>query len=700
MSDPNVSPPRSWGHSTIQTACPLDCPDSCTLAVTVERGRIVSIDAGAAGPSTGGFICGKVRQFDRRVYGTERLLHPLVRRGPKGRGQFERVTWDEALDLVVQKLAEARDRFGAESVLPYYYGGSNGLLTSDLEDARFFRRFGASRLARTVCAAPTGTAARAMYGAMGGVAYDDYAAARLIVVWGCNASASGIHLVSHIKAAQKKGARLVVIDPRRTPLARLADLHLPVRPGTDLPVALAVIGELFARGWADSGFLADHTDGGEQLRADAEAWPIARAAEEAGIDPDALGTFAEWYGTTSPAVIRCGWGQERNRNGGGASLAIMALPAVGGKFGVRGGGYTMSNSSVWGINAEHLIATPAPDTRVVNMNQLGRALTEYDDPPVAALFVYNCNPVASVPDQNRIRRGLSREDLFTIVHEQVMTDTALYADVLLPATTFLEHYDIAKGYGAYHLQLVQPAITPVAESRSNHDVFRELGTRLGLVEADGRVPSSDRAGMDLRSGDADASVDALGDIGALMETAGRLPDDLAGPLLAGGTSVPPAGPTPVQFVDVRPGTPNGRVQLYPSDLAPDGKPYAYVAHPPTDAHPLTLISPASEHTVNSTLGELRPGVAKLKMHPDDAHARMIAEGDAVRLFNGRGEVQCEVSVTPETRPGTVALPKGLWARSTFNGSTATALAPDTLTTIGGGACFNDTRVQVELLGRH
>jgi anaerobic selenocysteine-containing dehydrogenase len=700
MADPKVTPPRSWGRSTIQTACPLDCPDSCSLAVTVERGRLVSIEPGTAAPGTGDVICGKVRQFDRRVYGSARITHPSIRTGPKGHGHFERVTWHEALDLIVQQLTAARDRFGAESVLPYYYGGSNGLLTSDLEDARFFRRFGASRLARTVCAAPTGAAARAMYGPMGGVAYDDYAAARLIVIWGCNASASGLHLVSHVKRAQKAGARLVVIDPRRTPLARVADLHLPVRPGTDLAVALAVIGELFARGWADRAFLAAHTDGADQLRRAAEAWPIARAADEAAIDPGALATFAEWYGTSTPAVIRCGWGQERNRNGGGASLAIMALPAVGGKFGVRGGGYTMSNSSVWGITADRLIDTPAPDTRVVNMNQLGRALTEYRDPPVAALFVYNCNPVATVPDQNRVRQGLAREDLFTIVHEQVMTDTALFADVVLPATTFLEHYDLAKGYGAYHLQLVQPAITPVGESRSNHDLFRDLGLRMGLIEADGTRPAEDRAGPDLGPDESEAGQDTLGDIGALLDAASRLPADLVGPLLAGKNGVPPTGATPVQFVDVYPATPNGRVQLHPSGVAPDGDPYGYEPDPATDAHPLALISPASAHTISSTLGELRPGIAKLKMHPDDAHARSIAEGDAVRVFNERGEVQCEVSVTPETRPGTVVLPKGLWARSTFNGATANALVPDTLTTIGGGACFNDARVQVELFGRH
>jgi anaerobic selenocysteine-containing dehydrogenase len=678
MPEFEVAPPRSWGRSTVHTACPLDCPDSCSLDVTVERGRITKIDAGPNAPSTNGYICGKVRGFGRRVYHETRLMHPAVRRGRKGRADFERVTWDEALDLIASKMVDARDRFGAESVLPYHYGGSNGILTNDLEDARLFRRFGASRLARTLCAAPTGAAATAMYGKMAGVAYDDYEHARLIVIWGCNPSASGIHLVSHIKRAQKNGARLVVIDPRRTPLARQADLHLAVQPGADLPLALAVLRDLFERDHADLAFLSAHATGVEELRAAAAPWTIERAALEAGVPAADLAQFADWYGTIAPAVIRCGWGQERNRNGGSATLAILALPAVGGKFGVRGGGYTMSNSGAWGITAEPLIGVPAPQTRTVNMNHLGRALTEYTDPPVSVLFVYNCNPLATAPDQNRVREGLQREDLFTVVHEQLMTDTAEYADVLLPATTFLEHYDIAKGYGAYHLHLVQPVIAPVGESRSNHDVFRALGQRLGLVEG----------------------PDELGEAGALMETATQLPNDLGPALLEQRLVNGPGGGRPIQFVDVMPKTPDARVHLFPSSLESRAGLYAYESDPATTDYPLSLISPASEHTVSSTLGELRPGIARVKVHPADAQARAIGDGDAVRLFNALGEVHCEADVTPEIRPGTLSLPKGLWAKSTFNGATSNALVPDTLTDIAGGACFNDARVQIELLARH
>jgi anaerobic selenocysteine-containing dehydrogenase len=677
MADTNIAPPRSWGHSTVDTACPLDCPDCCSLAVTVERGRITKIDGSRRAASTDGYICGKVRRFDRRVYGEDRVLFPLVRKGAKGRSDFARVTWDEALDLIVARMREARDRSGAESILPFHYGGSNGVLTNDLEDARFFRRFGASRLARTVCAAPTGAAATAMYGKMAGVAYPDYEEARLIIVWGCNPSATGIHLVSHIKRAQKQGARLVVIDPRRTPLARHADLHLPVRPGADLPIALALIRDLFSTGRADSAFLAAHALGADELRAAAEPWTLARAAAEAGVDLQALQTLADWYGTIHPAVIRCGWGQERNRNGGGATMAILALPAVAGKFGRRGGGYSMSNSAAWGITAERLIDVPQTSARVVNMNHLGRVLTDPAmTPPVHVLFVYNCNPLATMPDQNRVRAGLARDDLFTVVHEQSMTDTTAFADVVLPATTFLEHYDVAKGYGAYHLHLVQPVIAPVGEARSNQDLFRELGVRLGQAEAD-----------------------ELGEPGALMDAASRMPEAIAGPLMNEGRPPAPGDGRPIQFVDVMPKTADGKVHLFPA-IAESRPLYHYAGDPATDDYPLALISPASEHTISSTLAELRPGIAKVKIHPADALARVIADGDSVRIFNALGEVHCEATVTPEVREGTLALPKGLWARSTFNGATATALVPDALTDLAGGACFNDARVQIEVLGRH
>jgi anaerobic selenocysteine-containing dehydrogenase len=668
---------ESWGRSTVQTACPLDCPDSCTLHVTVEKGRIVKIDGGGTNPATRDFICAKVRRFADRVYGDDRLLYPAIRKGAKGLGVFTRVDWNEALDHIARKMMEIRDRWGAEAILPYSYGGSNGLLTQDTTDATLFRAFGTSRLARTVCAAPTGAANQALYGKMASVAYADYPQARLIILWGVNPAASGIHLIPFLKEAREAGAKMVVVDPRATSLARQADIHLQPRTGTDLPLALAIHNYLFERGLADRQFLAEHARGAEELRARAAEWSIARAAEVAGIDPALLEQVAELYAKTSPALVRCGWGLERNRNGGSAAAAILALPAVAGKFGVRGGGFSMSNSTAWGIKAALWNDTPEPPTRIVNMNHLGRALLEYKDPPVQMLFVYNCNPLVTVPDQNRVMLGLQRDDLFTVVCEQVFTDTCRYADVLLPATTFLENYDIAKGYGPITLQLVRPVIQPVGEARPNPEVFSDLASRLDI-------------------GDAEEEIDTL------LRVTGRFPGNVGSELMETGNATPPFGGAPIQFVDVFPITPDKKVDLFPEALAtqaPAGL-YGYQPDPATDRFPLALISPASEKTVSSTLGELRERPGMLQMHPQDAAARGLSHEDPVRIYNELGEVHCPVAISVDIRPGTVCLPKGLWRKSTYNGSTGTALVPDTLTDLGGGACFNDARVEVVLLGRH
>lgn len=667
------SPSPLAPEHTVETVCPLDCPDSCSLQVTLQNGRITAIDGSTANPVTGGYICAKVRRFGERVYGADRLLHPAVRRGPKEHGRFERVSWEDALALVAMKLREACDTWGGESILPYSYGGSNGLLTQDTSDALLFRRLGASRLARTVCAAPTGVANAALYGKMPSVTYEDFPEARLIIVWGANPSASGIHLVPYIREAQRRGARLVVVDPRTTALARQADLHIALRPGTDLPVALAIHRHLFENGLADQAFLAAHTRHADRLHEKAAPWAFERAGAEAGVDPQALATMAQWYAESAPAVIRCGWGQERNRNGGNSSLAILALPAVAGKFGVRGGGYAMSNTSAWGIERTWISARE-PRTRVVNMNQLGRVLTE-GDPPVKVLFVYNSNAAVTSPDQARVLRGLARADLFTVVFEQVMTDTAHFADVVLPATTFLEGYDIARAYGPIALRLGQPVIEAVGEARSNADVFGDLLRLMELHDA----------------------RDAQGELEEMLDVIAHLPAAVGDELRERGAAVPPHGGRPIQFVDVFPRTPDGIVDLFPEALdreSPAGL-YGYQPDPATPEFPLVLISPASERTISSTLAELSRPEPRLLLHPDDASARAIAEGDAVRIFNTLGEVRCRAQVGAWIRPGTVSLAKGLWRRHTANGFTANALAPDTLTDLGGGACFNDARVQVE-----
>ena len=664
----------TWGRSTIDTACPLDCPDSCSLSVSVERGKVVSIDGSTREPETAGFICGKVRRFGERVYGEDRLHHAGVRKGAKGHGRFRKVSFEQALDTIAQRMKAIRNDHGAEAILPFSYGGSNGLVSQDTTDAQLFRQFGTSRLARTVCAAPTTAVNQALYGRMPGVSYSDYRQARLIVIWGANPSVSAIHLVPHVKAAQACGAALVVVDPRRTGLAKLADIHLQVRPGTDVAVALALHRFLFENGFEDESFLADYTRGSERLRERAADWTLERAATVAHVGRDALEEFAELYAERSPAVIRCGWGLERNRNGGNAAMAVLALPAVAGKFGVRGGGFSMSNSGSWTIDEDQLVGAEEPATRVVNMNQLGRALTELDDPPIKMLFIYNCNPAVTMPDQNRVLEGLKREDLFTVVFDQVLTDTARWADVVLPATTFLEHYDVAKAYGPIGLQLVQPVIEPVGDSRPNVEVFGDLARRLGL--------------------DVTRSLET--DPEAVMHVAAALKESVRDSLLSTGIAEPECPAQPIQFVDVFPRTPDGKIDLFPDALdreAPAGI-YVFQGETGADPHPLILLSPASERTITSTLGELSVRLAALQVHPDDAHARDIRNDDTVRVFNALGEVLCLARVSPDVKPGTLSLPKGLWQKSTMNGSTANALVDDSSTDIGGGACFNDVRVDV------
>ncbi|MDH4064938.1 MAG: molybdopterin-dependent oxidoreductase, partial [Acidobacteriota bacterium] len=581
--------------------------------------------------------------------------------------------WDRALDTVADHLRSTAERHGGEAILPLCYGGSNGLLTQDYADAILFGRLGASRLLRTVCAAPTGAANMGLYGKMTSVVYQDYPEARLILVWGVNPGVSGIHLMPYLKEAREAGATLVVIDPRATTIARQADVHLAVKPGTDLAVALAMHRYLFEEGIADQAFLAAHATGTDALRERARPWTFDRAAEVSGVPAVQLRQVAELYAHTNPALVKCGWGLERNRNGGSAAAAVLALPTVGGKFGVRGGGYSMSNSASWGLERTWL-RDREPSTRAVNMNHVGRELTSPSGAPIRSLFVYNCNPAATLPDQARVIEGLQREDLFTVVFDQVLTDTATYADVVLPATTFFEHYDYAKAYGPLSLQLARPVIEPVGESRSNTDVFMDLVRRLGLARDD----------------------DPEDDLDAMLATLAGVPPTIGDQIRENGRAEPPFGGRPVQFVDVFPQTPDRKVHLCPPALdaeAPLGL-YGYQGDPGSDRFPLALISPGSDRTISSTLGELpRPDV-RLEVHPTDAETRGIEDGDDVRVFNEQGEVHVKARVTPLVRPGTVSMPKGVWRRHTSNGWTSNVLAPDALADLGGGACFNDARVNV------
>ncbi len=659
--------------------CPLDCPDRCSLEVEVAGGRVVSIDGSRVNPVTQGFICSKVRKMPRRLYGPDRLLYPMRRTGPKGEGRFERTSWDEALGLIAARLRAVVAEHGAEAILPYFYGGSNGMVSQGTMDERFFRRLGASRLARTVCAAPTGAAAEAMYGKMASVDFPDFARADAIVIWGANPNHSNIHLVPYLRQAKARGARLVLVDPRLTLSRELVDLHLPVYPGTDVVLALAMIAHLDSRGLADRAFLRQHTTGADRLLERAREFPLPRAEAITRVPARLIAEAAEAYAQAPAALIRCGWGLERNRNGESAVAAVLALPAVAGKFGRPGCGYALSASEAYAFDSERLAAFPEAPTRVINMNQLGRALTEPLDPPVRALFVYDCNPAVTVPEQNRIQRGLERQDLFTVVFDQVMTDTARYADVLLPATTFLEHTEVSGSYGTYSLMLSEPVIPPVGEAKPNEVVFAMLARAMGLdgAEFDDDTEALARQVLAAVAAPLDGERTLEG-----LRRARRV-----------GFEFP--GPSPVQFGTVFPNTPDRKARLSPEALGPDL--YRYLPDPGTAAYPLALISPATGKTISSTFGEFNLEQAHLSLHPADAGPRGIREGDRVRVFNDLGSVEVRARLSDKLLPGVVDLPKGIWRKATLNGSVGTALVPDSITRVSGGACFNDARVQVSRL---
>lgn len=663
--------------TTHRSACPLDCPDLCGLEVTVEDGKVTQLEGDHRGPLTDGFICGKVRKFTDHMYGDARIARPLVRAGAKGSGTFREVSWDEALGLVVDRLGAIKARSGGEAILPYHYGGSNGWLTEGALATRFFRRLGASNLDRTYCASATTAAVQGLYGVMPGTALEDIGLAKLIVLWGVNPNATGIHLVPVIDRARAAGAKLVVVDPRKTPLARRADLHLPVRPGADVPVALAIISALFARGHADRAFLDRHANGAAELERRASAWSIEAAAAEAGLSARDLDAFVELYAASSPALIRTGWGMERNRNGGSAIAAVLAIPAVAGKLGVRGGGYTMQNSDArWILSSEHGIAEPKPATRTVNMSLISTALRELRDPPIEALFVYNCNPAVTAPDQAPLVKELARDELFVVVHEQVMTDTCALADVILPATTFLEHRELRRGYGTMRMFDSLPVVPPVGEARSNNAVFGELMRRMDLVREGDAM--TDQAIVD--------QVFASAPIGAEYQKQ----------LAEHGVAIPSSGSNPVPFVDVFPGTPDQKIDLVPAKLdaqAPHGL-YTYQRDPGTAEFPLALISPALATQISSYFGQLRTAPGTVSISKADAAARGISDGDRVRIWNGGGEVVCLAKVDGETRDGVLVLAKGLWRKHTVNGFTSNALIPPTTADLGGQAAFNDARVQI------
>lgn len=660
------------------TTCVMDCPDGCGLEVRVQDGRVTSIGPDRSGGTD--FICSKVARFDRRLYAPERITKPMRWVGEKGSGEFEEISWDEALDEIVERFAAIQAEWGGEAILPYHYGGSNGILTDGLLDDLFFARLGSSRLAKTICAVPATEVAVGMYGKMPGVPFDDYPLAQCIVIWGANPKGSNIHLVPHLKEARRRGAFIAVVDPKRTLGDSDVDLHLPVLPGQDLPVALAMIEHWRRTDRLDQAFLTEQANGLETLLERAAEWSLERAAEVSGVPASDIECLAERLADSSPAIVRCGWGLERNRNGAQSIAAVLAIPALLGKFGVRGGGYTLSNNGGKSFDRDAVLGPIEHSTRVLNMTQLGRLIdpksNELASPPLKALFVYNANPVASTPHQASIERGLARDDLFTVVHEQVMTDTARWADLVLPAVTFLEGTDLRVSYGEYVAGGIRPVVEPAGEARSNMQLFAELAKRMGFD--DEAFTWSDDEILRRCAG----SLTLAGQRGNGALSSGRRQPYGFGDA-DGDNSV-------VQFGSVRPATPSGKVELAAPRLGPE--PYLWLS--PDDDFPLAMITPATAQLTNSTFGESSLDTLRVEIHPDDAASRDLSTGDAVRVFNSLGEVHCHARVSPSVRPGVVSMPKGTWKRSSLNGYTSVALCPDDGQAVGDAACFNDARVEV------
>ena len=666
------------------SVCPLDCPDTCSLSVTVADGRVQQVRGSRANPITHGAICAKVAKlYPDFVHGENRLRYPLRRSGAKGQGSFERISWEQALDAIHQRVSAIIARDGAQAVLPLNYAGPHGLLAGDSMSLRFFHRLGASLLSRApLCGGIRSAAYAGTFGAVPGTPVQQVAQAKLIVVWGNNATACNLHLVRHINEARRHGARLVVIDPRRVRIAEQAQLHLPIRPGTDVVLAWSLAVELERLGGLANDFIRDHVLGFEAFMERAREYPPERAAGICGLEHEQIRTLARWYHEASPAVIAWGNGLERNRNGGSGLRAIAALPALAGKLAVAGGGLVGGAGHAFPKTPDKLTRpdlVPA-GTRTFNILDVSRALLDRSlQPPIGALFIYNHNPLIVHPEQNRMRRALAREDLFVIGIEVAMTDSMAYADIVLPACTHFEHEDLYAAYGQQFLQRAQPVIAPVGESLPNTEIFRRLAARFGFNEAP------------LRASDAelmDAALDC-GDERLKGLRPSEIPTDRA-------LQMEFCGEEPVLFRNVRPKTPSGRVELSSAIL---GERYGAVLpsfRPLESAFPLTLITPASDQRITSTFGGLASSDAPppLEMHPSDAAARGLMHGARIRVWNHLGEVFLPLRVTDAVRPGVVSTEKGAWLRTSPNGQTVSALAPATRADLAEGACFNDARVEV------
>ena len=700
----------------VHTTCSLDCPDSCGVLATVDTAtnRVVRIAGDPSHPITRGFLCGKVARYLDRVYSPDRLLYPMRRRAEVAKGSlkhgeemqaFERITWDEALDTIAARLQQISDTHGPESILPYSYAGTIGQLGYGSMDRRFFHRLGASQLDRTICASAGTAAFNAVYGVRVGPEPQSFVHARLIIAWGANLHGNSIHLWPFVEQARRNGARLVVIDPYQTKTARLADQHIALQPGTDTALAMGMMHVILRDGLEDRDYIRDCTHGFEALRDRVMTADYApeRVAAITGIDADVIVALARTYATTKPAVIRVNYGIQRTDNGGTAARAVGMLPLLTGAWKHHGGGVMLSTSNAFGFNSaalqmpELMRASPLRrDARTINMSQLGEALTRVNNPVVHALFVYNSNPAAVAPNQTAVLRGMRRADLFTVVHDCFFTDTADYADIILPSPSFLEQDDVQGAYGHYVAQLSLRAMEPMGESRSNVWLFAQLAQRMGFPEPCFRDSEHDLLAQALDTQHpwhAGITLDALKrqPVIALM-----LPRNERGEFLP--------------FSDAswfR--TPSGRGEFLSESLLAQGlDPLpGYIPTPERNdvTQPLRMLPRKADHWMNSTFANIpqhrameatRIGLGALEIHPGDAAARGIAQEDEVEVANERGSLRLRASLTGRVPRGTVAATLG-WNKLSGDGNGVNILTSERLTDIGGGATFYATNVEVRLV---
>lgn len=661
-----------------RSVCPYDCPDTCGLLVEVADGRAVRVTGDPEHPYTRGTLCPKMRHYEKTVHSPRRLTTPLIRTGAKGDGSFRPVTWDEAIAAIAGRWQEIIGHYSAEAILPYSYAGTMGLVQRN-SGHPFFHRLGASRLDRTICSPAKDAGWRAVMGETPACHPDDVLASDLVILWGINAAATSIHFLQQARAAQKNGARLWVIDTYETPTAGGADRLFLVRPGSDGALALGLMHILVRDGRIDREFIAAHVQGYEELQARVlPDYPPAVVARLTGLAPETLEEMAHAYAAARAPFIRLGSGLSRYGNGAMTVRTIASLPALAGAYGRRGGGLFPGTSTAAAfamreVTREDFMAKP---TRIVNMNRLGHALLELADPPVMGLYVYHSNPAAVTPDQNAVLRGLAREDLFTVVHERFLTDTARYADIVLPATSSLEQSDVYRSYGTYCIQRARAAIPPVGESRSNWEVFSLLAEAMGLAEPFFRQSADDL-------------IDRL----LAIPTPLREGVDLAG--FAAGKGVELAIPAAAASFK----TPSGKIEIL-NPREPEPLPRYLPTHEEEGRYPLRLMTAPTPFALNATFYEqeelrrLQRGM-RLMMSPADAAARGVVEGERVVARNDCGEVLFVLHVTPRVPTG-VVVAEGVWWLEFAPGSrTVNALTSQRLTDRGGGSTFYDNRVEVE-----